>query len=221
MMHGRRAARQFACMVVGLFGASAWPISGLAESHAEAPEVAQRVCSTCHGAGGVSLNPLAPTLAGQPYTLIEDNLLAFRSGQRSCSPQRADGSPSAALAQTMCAQVRDLGDEQIAALARYYSSLAFEPASQDFDPTLAARGAEAHRAGGCERCHADGGRETLGMAPVLAGQWTPYLTRALNAIRAGTRHGPKMMNEPLRQLDEAAVEALLNYYASRPSANAQ
>jgi cytochrome c553 len=37
----------------------------------------------------------------------------------------------------------------------------------------------------------------------------------LNAIRAGTRHGPKMMNEPVRQLDDAAIEALLNYYASQ------
>lgn len=221
MMHGSRVACHFACVVGFLFAASAWPVPGRAEAPATVPDIAQRVCSTCHGASGVSLNPLVPTLAGQPYTLIEDNLLAFRAGKRSCSPQRADGSPSAALAQTMCAQVQELGDEQIAALAKYYSSLAFEPAEQDFDPELAARGAEVHRANGCERCHADGGSETLGMAPVLAGQWTPYLRRALNAIRAGTRHGPKVMNEPLRQLDDAAVEALLNYYASQQPANAQ
>lgn len=218
MMHRRRAACQFACMVVAALGASAGLVFAQAESQSGAPEVAQRVCSTCHGAGGVSPNPLVPTLAGQPYTLIEDNLLAFRSGQRSCSPQRADGGPAAVLAQTMCAQVKDLGDDQIAALATYYESLAFEPASQDFDPALAARGAEVHRANGCERCHANGGRETLGMAPVLAGQWTPYLRRAMEAVRMGARHGPKMMNEPLRQLDDAAVEALLNHYASRQDA---
>lgn len=208
-------------MVSVLFGASAWPGNRQAESQAETPEVAQRVCSTCHGAGGVSPNPLVPTLAGQPYTFIEDNLLAFRAGQRSCGPQRADGSPAAALAQTMCAQVQELSDAQIAALAGYYESLAFEPASQDFDPTLATRGAEVHRSGGCDRCHAEGGRETLGMAPVLAGQWTPYLRRAMEAVRTGVRHGPKMMNEPLRQLDDAAVEALLNYYASRQDATSR
>jgi cytochrome c553 len=59
------------------------------------------------------------------------------------------------------------------------------------------------------------------MAPVLAGQWTPYLRRALDAVRAGTRNGPKMMNEPLRELDDSAVEALLSYYASQPYAQAQ
>jgi sulfide dehydrogenase cytochrome subunit len=199
---------RIACLAGVLFAATAGP--------AEMPEVAQRVCSTCHGAGGASENPLVPTLAGQPYTLIEDNLLAFRSGQRSCSPQRADGSPSAVLAQTMCEQVRNLQDHEIAELAGYFEGRAFVPARQEFDSALAGRGAAIHREAGCDRCHALGGRETLGMAPVLAGQWTPYLRRALNAIRSGTRHGPKMMNEPLRQLDDAAVEALLNYYASEP-----
>ena len=204
-------ACRIACLTGVLLGAPALP----AETTVQVPNAAQSICSACHGAGGVSANPLVPTLAGQPYTLIEDNLLAFRANQRSCSPQRADGSPSALLAQTMCGQVKSLDDGQIADLAGYFESLAFEPADQDFDATLAARGAELHRSGGCDRCHAEGGRASLGMAPMLAGQWTPYLRRSLNAIRAGTRHGPKMMNEPVRQLDDAAIEALLNYYASQ------
>ena len=214
-----RAAR----LALVLFGAVTWlsDVQAQGEPPVDAAGVAQRVCSACHGAGGVSVNPLVPTLAGQPYTLIEDNLLAFRAGQRSCSPQRADGSPSAALAQTMCAQVQDLQDHEIAALAGYFEREEFVAARQDFDSTLVTRGAEVHRSGGCDRCHAQGGTATLGMAPVLAGQWTPYLRRALDAVRAGTRNGPKMMNEPLRELDDSAVEALLSYYASQPYAQAQ
>ena len=180
---------------------------------AQAERIDSEICSSCHGERGVSANPLVPRLAGQPYTLIEDNLLAFRAGKRSCSPARADGSPAAALAQTMCALVRDLGDREIASLAEYFSAQAFVPAQQDFDPQLAARGAALHRQLGCERCHADGGSQTLGMAPVLAGQWTPFLRRALGAVREGTRRGPKMMNEPLRSLGEKELEALLNFYA--------
>lgn len=182
---------------------------------AEAPGIAAEICSGCHGNGGVSVNPVVPTLAGQPYTLIEDNLLAFRAGKRSCSPSRADGSPSAVLAQTMCALVRDLGTAEISSLARHFEGLDFVPVEQPFDPALAERGGALHRELGCSRCHADGGRETLGMAPVLAGQWTPYLRRALQAVRRGERHGPKVMNEPIRELDDGAVEALLNFYASR------
>jgi len=171
-------------------------------------------CSSCHGVQGVSQNPMAPTLAGQPYTLIEDNLLAFRAGKRSCSPERADGTPAALLAQTMCSHVAGLSDSEIAALADYYSSQPFVAARQEFDPALASKGMEIHEQAGCNRCHADGGRETLYMAPLLAGQWTPYLRRALAAVNDGQRMGPKMMNGPIRQMDEESIEALLNFYAS-------
>jgi sulfide dehydrogenase cytochrome subunit len=189
-------------------------VTGLSPAKADeqAPGIVADVCAACHGAGGVSQNPLVPTLAGQPYTLIEDNLLAFRAGKRSCSPQRADGSPSAVLAETMCGHVQQLSHGEIATLADYYSGLDFVAAEQRFEDDSVARGAEIHRQAGCNRCHADGGRETLGM---LAGQWTPFLRRALEAVRTGARRGPKMMNEPLRQLDDGDVEALLNYYASQ------
>jgi sulfide dehydrogenase cytochrome subunit len=172
-------------------------------------------CLACHGELGVSLNPLVPTLAGQPFTLIEDNLLAFRAGKRSCAAERADGSASASLAQTMCAIVEPLENSEIAALAEYFSHQDFVAAKQPFDPQLAALGAELHDRLGCNRCHANGGRETLEMAPVLAGQWTPYLRRALNAVHTGQRRGPKMMNQPIVRLEEEQIEALLNFYASQ------
>jgi sulfide dehydrogenase cytochrome subunit len=180
---------------------------------AQEPQIATEVCSTCHGAGGVSQNPILPSLAGQPYTFIEDNLLAFRAGKRSCAQERADGSPTAALANTMCGFVRDLQDREIGALAAWYEGLDFVAAEQQYDPALASRGALIHQQGGCDRCHANGGRETLDIAPVLAGQWTPFLRRALQEIRAGKRQGPKEMNGPIRTLDDGELEALLSYYA--------
>lgn len=180
---------------------------------AQMPKIAADVCSSCHGAGGVSPNPLVPSLAGQPYTFVEDNLLAFRAGKRSCAPERDDGSPAAALASTMCGFVRELRDREIAALAAWYEGLDFVAAEQPFDPALASRGEMIHQQGGCDRCHADGGRETMGIAPVLAGQWTAFLRRSLQALRAGQRQGPREMNGPLRSLDDGQLEALLNYYA--------
>jgi sulfide dehydrogenase cytochrome subunit len=180
---------------------------------AQEPKIAAEVCGSCHGAGGVSPNPIVPTLAGQPYTFIEDNLLAFRAGKRSCAQEPADDSPNATLANTMCGFVRGLQDREIADIASWYEGLAFVAAEQPFDPALASRGALLHQQGGCDRCHADGGRETMGIAPVLAGQWTPFLRRALQELRAGRRPGPKEMNGPIRGLDDGEIEALLSYYA--------
>ncbi len=160
------------------------------------------------------MNPMVPTLAGQPYSLIEDNLLAFRAGRRACAPGRNAGSAAAVLAQTMCTAVAQLSDEDIADLARYFESQQFEAADQSFDSELVARGAQLHVEHGCERCHADGGRETQQMAPVLAGQWLPYLQRAMHDLRSGAKKGPKEMNSAIRELRDGEVEALLNYYAS-------
>lgn len=182
---------------------------------AQEPPVAAAACTGCHGPGGVSNNPWAPSLAGQPYTLIEDNLIAFRAGKRSCSKERMDDSAAGSLSRAMCLQVGQLADADIAALAQWFSSRMFVPVSQPFDPGGAESGSRLHLELGCDRCHADGGRETLGMAPVLAGQWTPFLRRALYAFRDGTRRGPVMMNTPIQALSDDQVEALLNYYASR------
>lgn len=173
-------------------------------------------CAGCHGERGVSQNPLVPTLAGQPYSLIEDNLLAFRAGNRACAAERDDGSPSALLARTMCASVAELTDAEITALAEYFEQQDFVPAGQDYDSSLAEGGERLHAEKGCEACHADGGRTTQAMAPVLAGQWTEYLRRAMNALKAGTKQGPEVMNAAIQELDEQDVEALLNFYASRP-----
>ena len=173
------------------------------------------VCSGCHGPDGNSMNSTVPTIAGQAYTLIEDNLLAFRDGERACSGTELLQGEAAALVSAMCALVATLDQSDIPALAEFYESRAFTPARQSFDPSLVADGARIHLEATCELCHSDGGRESNGMAAILAGQWTPYLERSLLRIRAGERMGPKVMNEAIRELTDRDISALLSYYASQ------
>ncbi len=66
-------------------------------------------CAGCHGANGISNNPLWPNLAGQKAAYPEKQLKAFRSGERK-DPM-------------MAPMVGSLSDEDIANLAAYYSSL--------------------------------------------------------------------------------------------------
>ncbi len=173
------------------------------------------VCSGCHGPGGVSVNSTVPTIAGQAYTVIEDNLLAFRDGGRACTETELLQDEAAALVSAMCAVVATLDDRDISALAEFYELQVFAPARQSFDAAFAAEGARIHREAGCELCHSQGGRESNGMAAILAGQWTAYLERSLLRIRAGERMGPKVMNQAIRKMTDRDIAALLNYYASQ------
>jgi sulfide dehydrogenase cytochrome subunit len=173
------------------------------------------VCSGCHGLDGISVNNTVPSIAGQPYTLIEDNLLAFRDGERACTETEYLQGEAAALVSAMCTFVATLENRDISALAEFFELQAFVPATQPFDPLLAAEGARIHVEANCELCHSDGGRENNGMSAILAGQWTPYLERSLLRIRAGERMGPKVMNRAIREFTDRDIAALLNYYASQ------
>lgn len=66
-------------------------------------------CVACHGANGISNNPMYPNLAGQKEQYIVKQMKAFRDGQRQ-DP-------------VMTAMAKPLSDEDIANLAAYYASL--------------------------------------------------------------------------------------------------
>lgn len=67
------------------------------------------VCAACHGAAGISPQPMWPNLAGQKDQYIVKQLKAFKDGTRK-DP-------------LMTAQAANLTDEDMANLAAYFSSL--------------------------------------------------------------------------------------------------
>lgn len=168
---------------------------------AQAAEVKtlMRTCSACHGGNGTTPSSDIPIIAGQPFSVIEDALILFAGGQRPCT--------------AMCAIAAALSPLEKETLANYLEQQNFTPAAQEFQPSLAALGAKLHLNNGCETCHSQGGRNGNGMAPILAGQRTPYLRNALHQIKAGKRSGPKVMNHAVQSLSNDETEALLNFYA--------
>lgn len=66
-------------------------------------------CAGCHGATGVSNNPLWPNLAGQKEAYLVKQMKAFRDGSRK-DPM-------------MSPMAKPLSDADIANIAAYYSSL--------------------------------------------------------------------------------------------------
>lgn len=66
-------------------------------------------CRNCHGKDGQGIMPMYPNLAGQKAAYLEQQLKAFRAGDR--------------RAAQMSIIARDLSDEDIADLSAYYASL--------------------------------------------------------------------------------------------------
>ncbi len=81
----------------------------MAAGDAAAGKAKAAVCAGCHGAAGISANPLWPNLAGQKDAYLAKQLKAFRDGTRT-DP-------------TMAPMAKPLSDADIDNLAAYFSSL--------------------------------------------------------------------------------------------------
>jgi cytochrome c553 len=73
---------------------------------------AQQQCAVCHGVVGLSTAPDAPNLAGQPEIYLVRQLEAYRNGTRRHEVMNVIAKP--------------LKDDEIAALARWFSSITLE-----------------------------------------------------------------------------------------------
>ncbi len=81
----------------------------MAGGDAAAGKAKSATCAGCHGAAGVSANPLWPNLAGQQDAYMVKQMKAFRDGSRS-DPM-------------MSPMAKPLSDADIDNLAAYFSSL--------------------------------------------------------------------------------------------------
>ena len=75
---------------------------------AAAGKAKSAICASCHGATGISNNPLWPNLAGQKEQYLAKQIKAFRDGIRQ-DPM-------------MAPMVATLSDDDIANLAAYFAS---------------------------------------------------------------------------------------------------
>jgi len=84
-------------------------VAGVARADVVGRSKAQQTCNVCHGASGISTMPDTPHLAGQPEIYLVHQLQAYRNGAR--------------RHEVMNVVAKPLTDDEIAALARWYSSI--------------------------------------------------------------------------------------------------
>ena len=161
-------------------------------------------CAGCHGTFGASVGPATPSLGGISDEYFQETMKGFASGE---------------IKSTIMGRIaKGYSEEEIAAMAGYFSKQKFVAAKQSFDADKAKEGAKLHDKY-CEKCHAEGGSSAEDDSGILAGQLVPYLRYTLADFKAGDREIPKKMQKKLNKLlqkeGDAGVDALMNFYASK------
>ena len=166
-------------------------------------------CSKCHGFNGISVSPLFPVLAAQKPLYIEAQLRLFRLRARSDPHAQA----------FMWGIAQRLDDEQIEALAKYFSSQPAAPGTPSRDPALAAKGKAIYEKGvpereilGCIGCHGPNAAG-INQFPRLAGQHRDYLAIQVRQFHSQLRQN-EIMQRFIDNITEDDIAAVTEYLAS-------
>jgi sulfide dehydrogenase cytochrome subunit len=157
-------------------------------------------CNNCHGTGGVSVGESMPSIAGLPEGYLKNIMMEWKTGKR----------PSA----NMTRLISGYTDEEIAALAAYYSKLTWVPAKQKTDAKLVQLGKKVTER--CSGCHGDTGKSEDADTPSLHGQWSQYLQLEALKYRDDAIGMPnKQMVKAAKKLSDEEIKAVAEFYASQ------
>lgn len=78
----KRSLMIFVCSVLSLFAPAAFATSDLDQAAIQRGQKKALSCAACHGANGVSVNPLWPNLAGQKKDYLKKQIMDFKAGAR-------------------------------------------------------------------------------------------------------------------------------------------
>lgn len=113
---GLRRVNAYAATKTGVCRAAVLVITGfglcsnaVVAADAAAGRAKAQACAVCHGPLGLSIQPDAPNLAGQPAVFLSSQLRAYRSGER--------------RHEVMNIMAKSLSDDDIDNLAAWFSSV--------------------------------------------------------------------------------------------------
>jgi len=165
-----------------------------------AAKIVKEVCQHCHGMDGEASNIMYPRLAGQHNNYIVKQLTNFRSGERKG---------------TMNDMAKDLTDNEIVALAAYFSAKPTRKhrvRDKEFAQVgwyIFHRGNQYSGIPACASCHGENG-EGSDALPRLAGQHKRYVTDQLHQFINKQRLNP-IMHSVAKKLTELEMNAVASY----------
>lgn len=155
-------------------------------------------CEACHGKGGISHEPLNPSLAGQDTPYLVSAIRAYANGTR--------------VHEGMAGPAKELKPADLNNVAAYFGSLTPEKPH-----TVLPDNPQHVITEKCNRCHGDRGFSTEDGIPRLAGQSEAYLTLAMKEYQEGTRHSATM-HAMAGVLSLLEIKAIAHYYAKQKPA---
>lgn len=174
----------------------------------QAGEKKSVVCAACHGAKGVSSNPLWPSLAGQHADYLVKQLKNFKEGQTR-------------LTAVMTPMVSTLSLQDMDDLAAFYAA---EPLPKGITPQkYVERGQLVYRGGdfdkqitACIACHGPQGTGNAQAGfPILSGQQVEYTKQQLQQFKDKKRSNDlnSIMQDIAAKMDAEDMDALAHYVA--------
>jgi cytochrome c553 len=160
-------------------------------------ETKVRLCASCHGAHGLPSDPSVPIIWGQQSAYILKQLNDYRNGDRN--------------SQIMSSIAESLSEADVAQMAAYFGNAKWPARAES--PLHAAPEAIAT----CQACHHPnlaGGVSPSGVAPRLAGQFSPYLTDTMTAYADGERANSTVMPALMQSLTPTDRKAIADYLAA-------
>jgi cytochrome c553 len=157
-------------------------------------ETKERLCTSCHGAHGLPSDPSVPIIWGQQSAYILKQLNDYRNGDRN--------------SQIMSSIAESLSEADVAQMAAYFSSAKWPTRAESALPAAPKAIAT------CQACHHPnlaGGLSPSGVAPRLAGQFSPYLIDTMTAYADGERANSAVMPALTQSLTPADRKAIAEY----------
>jgi cytochrome c553 len=164
------------------------------------------LCQGCHGEKGISMDEMAPNLAGQYAYYINKELLEFQSGARTH--------------QIMSDLAKTIDEAEISDISHFFASQKMMQGNGSGDnpvgKKLFLKGDPSRSIPACKSCHGVNGK---GMAPniptypVIGGQHKGYLRAQMVNWRSDERRNSPggIMNMFAKPLTDAEIEALADY----------
>lgn len=160
-----------------------------------------RTCNGCHGVGGVSVGHSMPSIGGLPAEYLKTMMKQWKYDERS--------------AITMNRVVKGFSDDEIDALALYFSKQRWVPSPQKISPEVLEKGKSAI-AEKCEDCHGLTGSDPDVGVPKINGQWAKYMELELEKYRSKEFKMPhRKMKKAAQDMKPGEAPAAARYYSAQ------